>query len=485
MNDLCLRWCDESTANLIVNVDDGWRRIPLHAELFETSDLINGFMNLKGAAKSPVLHIRSGNIVGLDAATSDPREAIVRYLALHYEVVKWESLSLEETAGVLIVANFMGDNNLLQVGWASKYGNFSRLPIGGHLARLMDDRGLFDKSRVYHECAPDLFMRTRYSFPHVLQLEPVAISYPCPLMKRRDSLSFDFFEEMKNFQLWRDNTKPELQWYIPPPEMDRSRLPWVNSMKDFNRRLNWATDGLLNNKDIKWTPNMFLSGSLIPLCTLQWMYGIDTRERFMEYANELYPTRDIDLYFIGRTAIQEKRTFLKNLKVRGLSFKQEELPMSWNQEQKETTTLYTVEGVGPQLKLILLPKESDMCGVAMRHHLPFVRCWYNGSILRATPTCVYSWAVRFCDTPIYFLDGASCQKKSKIVLKWAMRGFGFDRMLLDSTGVTVHPEVDKWVRPYSYRYYMPWTHPLYNPKMWSKKMASSTITHLKACDTLK
>ena len=268
-------------------------------------------------------------------------------------------------------------------------------------------------------------------------------------------------------------------WTIPPPQMDPMQRPWVD-WKTFQQRLEWATQdffkssGLFTHQNCLPQSSIFLSGSLIPLCFLQHQVDTLSRERFLLYANEVYAGRDIDIFLIGLQSEEPIRQFLDKLS----TARPERL--EWKDCFGRSGISFTLRSTPTNpwdVHIIWMDPQLTSEQVFSKQHFPFVRAWWDGTTLRATKDCVESWLSRCCTTRALFDDTMDPLRRSRNVLKFAMRGFGFTPRSVQ--GVKIPGEVLEWLYQPVYR--LPWYHPLYNPCLWKKRLTREEIKRLHSC----
>lgn len=372
---------------------------------------------------------------------------------------------------------------------------------GDNLSYVISDESLHDTQKFL----PDLFLlqypEGQLNIPIQCAVEDMAVKM---LMRKtkgaetilspavRQAICIPFFDKVCAISMkWNvllHNVRDNVEWAIPPKALG-SMDKWYVPEEVFAKRLGWYAPFLLeflNHSTIRRLGGV-LSGSLIPLCVLNHEVYTETKDQFMAYANELYRDCAISLFICS---LKMSHTEVTNLVVETLY---QMMPATyewavtnieeWNEDKdfirhrRGVTTTIKCENLW-RLHIIYMP-EADLETAMMNHHLPPLRAWWDGRTLFATSKCIVSWMIRFVNDEPLFGDLIGKQRQSKIVFKYAMRGFGFS--LPAVTNLQLPSTLMVWLREWRQKVPLPWYHPLFNPNMWHKAMTQEREQNLLAC----
>jgi hypothetical protein len=306
----------------------------------------------------------------------------------------------------------------------------------------------------------------------------------------RQSVCIPFFDKVcainMKWNLTLHKLRNGIDWAIPPKaagSMDK----WYVTVDVFQRRLTWYAPfliQLLNHSTIRRLGGV-LSGSLIPLCVLNHEVYTETQDQFLAYANELYKDCAISLFVCQQ---KMSHTEVTNLvcdvldemcsRVEWASTDVQE----WNEDEdlirmrRGITT--TIIGGPWRIHVIYMPS-TDVETAMMNQHLPPLRAWWDGHTLFATSKCTVSWMMRFVNDEPLFGNLIDRKRQSKIVFKYAMRGFGFS--MNSVTNLQLPSTLMVWLRESKQHCPLPWYHPLYNPSIWHKAMTKERERKLLSC----
>lgn len=315
------------------------------------------------------------------------------------------------------------------------------------------------------------------------------------------ALSIDFFTRafaihMKWFQACIDGCIAS-SWAIPPQARSLSGM-WYVSQGEFEKRLTWFCPFALNLVRSKMVRSYggVLSGSVLPLCALKHEVYTGTREEFMAFAQEVYPKCSLDIFMachpvVSSGASLEHRAteFLALLGSITSSMWQEVRKVSWVEDgpdwsvrnRRGITFYFKSPAYLFEVQLILIIDEnadSDIAKAVAHQHLPCVRARYDGTALHVTASCFVAWMTRFVERPPLFGSMVSQQRKSKIVFKYAMRGWGFSSAAVQD--LQLPSTLLEWLRDWGHTP-LPAYHPLYNPNLWRKFMTADRVKELIEC----
>jgi hypothetical protein len=352
------------------------------------------------------------------------------------------------------------------------------------------------------------------------------VSQHAPLVgEHRGMLAIDVYDPGA-YRLLAAVRIPKPQILVPP--CDRYSLySVVLPLSEARERLAWATYELLPHTWPLGDLPIVLGGSLLPLCFLPSIYKTDSREHFLAYANENYATRSVDFFVYGMPEMDIMRLFYV------ISMRLDRTPDSFAFVRRyqhlhmgvEMRVLELAVAVGAgrtiRMQIVHMPSADQPVDTFLYHHLPLVRAGYNGTTLLMTPCCYASWFRRMCIGYIHFLDYATAPKSSaegepptitpddddvteyaapyllkqrwsRLMLKWAIRGFGFPR----SSRWALPRRIDEWIRDNLTTYEdldddsciivdmppLPWYHPLYLPSTWTRYMSDEEVRACLACE---
>lgn len=336
--------------------------------------------------------------------------------------------------------------------------------------------------------APDVLHAATRSFEALYQYEEALLRRPDePLIQvRRDALALDAHAfaarpEPAEFVRRCQNPFPPEQMLVPPPSM-RSNEPWLLSIETARKRLKWATRGLLSSRWPFAGLPVVLSGSLLPLCFLSTVYKSDTREHFLSYAEENYRRRSLDLFIYTAEAERVRAEVLRRLGQRCA----DSLTLVRTYRHLACDVYEYVAAASERVQLICMPGAERPIDTFLFHHLPLVRACYTGEALLVTPMCLASWRYRTCMGYVHFSKevggGADTEEWgdavpedvrrhwSRLVLKWATRGFAFPR----HPSWTLPRRILEWVQE-DVDASLPWYHPLYAPSSWHRFLSDEEV----------
>jgi hypothetical protein len=252
----------------------------------------------------------------------------------------------------------------------------------------------------------------------------------------------------------------------------------------FRQRLAWFApflESFFANADVQ-RAGVILSGSLIPLCLLTHQVDTEDEARFMAYAKESYRNCSIDLY-VTNTAMSPRdiesclvTAALGTSVTRRLQWCEDD---EWAVRARHGYTLY----IDTYNIHIIVMADTSRQDAIVHQHLPCVRAYWDGKRLVATSSCCVSWMTRFVFEPPLFGNRIDVQRRSKIMVKYAMRGFGFSTQSI--AGLQVPTTIRQWLmEDRRHDCPLPWYHPLYNPDLWKKAMTQERERALIECAEL-
>ncbi len=464
---------DRNTSDLTIGV--GSARFYVHRALFQHVDYIRAFCDRwNGGDQDQPLMIDPHDL--WDAYVSAYSEVVPLYVHIYYGDVDEDAVQTHASR-LITLADYLGDAQMVKAVWLSHYERTNSVR-GLNTHALYSIKYVMGEHPAIQKACPD-----GKNIASRIRLEHLYVSEYTPHMDHAntpDSFVFPICH-VPPVGPYLTSVMDNARWTIPPPPRT-ARASWVNDQHTFLTRLGWATNGLMggDNPLIELTENMFVSGSILPLCNLQFVYPIVTRTSFMEYVREVYNTLDIDIYFRGAQGILDRESFVTGLRVRFPNLK-----ISKNEHGQARIQLTPDADEYPCLKLNQCAYEF-IFDVVARHHFPWVRAWFGQDYrVFVTAQCLVSWHARACtdDMSVYFLPRAEQEHKDRLVLKWAIRGFGFTRKVFERNSITLPRAVEQWLHPYVEQgYNLPWYHPLYNPSIWPKRISQKTIDDFKICE---
>lgn len=326
---------------------------------------------------------------------------------------------------------------------------------------------------------------------------------PCPdvtlQVSAEAACGIDFFKLVWPVHMrWffeSDKNRNEQRWAIPPRQR-RALGHWYVPQKTFLERLVWLCPfvEMLMASSVVQKAGAVLIGSLLPLCALSHepFYVID-KESFVAFATESYRKWTLDLLVCGCEVHEDwiLREFLPVLRnLSGSGAWKFDRALDWREDDgnwirnRSGTTFYLCSAESPfAVQVICMPKCPSVAEAVLHQHLPCVRAWFDGTSLRATASCFMAWMTRYIDEePLPFGAHVTQQRRSKIVLKYAMRGWGFS--MGSVTGLQFPDTVMRWLEEWPTNQTLPPYHPLYNPNTWPKYMPADKVQQLIACSEI-
>lgn len=374
------------------------------------------------------------------------------------------------------------------------------------------------------QCAPDVAYAVTHEFRYLHEYEKAILTLTnntdssaesSPLIRdARHLLAIDAHEfcqrpEPREFSQTYQPAATLQQFLVPPP-CYAANAPWLLDMRTGQRRLKWATYGLLKDAH-EWlfdgSSKIVLSGSLLPLCFLATVYKTDDRAHFVAYAEENYRARSVDLFIYGADAERTRELVLQRLERRNAGGAVGLLRCSHVRTPPLTIYEYVVQLAADdrsvRVQIVCMAEAREPVDTFLFHHLPLVRAGYtcgggghSQSQLLVTPMCLVSWRFRVCMGHVCFSLqkdlGADAEQWgsadnsvpplnvrrhwSRLVLKWACRGFAF-------------PPNANWGLPRTIRDWvheagpgpLPWYHPLYAPSSWSRFLSDEEVQACLEC----
>ena len=358
---------------------------------------------------------------------------------------------------------------------------------------------------------PDVYQKVMSAFipmtinlPVLLEIEKLYIKTQCRKSKSpetliesslAEALQINFFRYASIMGLrWWDSferLKMDIEWAIPPMKQLGSK--WSVNIDQFQQRLSWMAPFLpefMRDERVRWL-GVVLTGSLIPLCVLEHQINTADRGRFIEYARETYRKCSIDL-FITDTNFSPGQ--IESIVLEALDKYSDEQTTwkidsrkqwsedddSWVRNRHGYTIYFRADGQDLDIHLVVMA-ESSLRDAISQQHLDCVRAYWNGSSLLATASCCISWMTRLIFEMPLFGNHIEFKRRSKIMVKYAIRGFGFTTTAIQ--GLQIPSTIHKWLsedfergrRP------LPWFHPLYNPNLWKKDMTPDREIALLEC----
>lgn len=473
----------------------GCRVFCLHTHLFQSSDYIVGMLPVvNGAARSsghsseeelpeltfdvrevPTLSTFSDSVLGA---------AVTAYLSLHYSR-DVEPPSKNAKAGFLAAVCLISDYFLDTLALAYSFDRFDEyastrgqlMSHYGFVYRILFPRYTARNTPKEMLLLPDLSTWGKYDSPDLAaRLEDAFVVCDGRYMSEEalEKLTYNFFRERKNVSFWGGK---EVPGYIPPPQMT-NLSPWVSGRKEMQQRFDLLVGKFFEK--VGWTKNMYVSGSIIPCVCLQFCYPLAEPESYLEYVCEVYDTLDLDIFLLHDADVDG---YIERIADQFPDMVELDHPHTWNKTQRNSIRYFKLNDSLPKVKINVYPRETSMLNIASRHHFSFLRCWMDRcSNVFLTARCLFSWKTRLVSGPLYFYPEASSRKRSILVLKWAMRGFGFSNETCERYNIRFPSAIDKWLFPYRNRYNLPWYHPLYNPNRWGRVLSAESIAKLKNCD---
>lgn len=344
--------------------------------------------------------------------------------------------------------------------------------------------------------APDIYYfinehrMTTFDLPLLLEIERAIHRLVCRKLPASETtienattaaLSIDFFERAYTIHLqWNRFFNERVMacvWDIPP--LAQTSRIWFVSRKTFLQRLGWLCP--FAQKLV--SPTLLLSGSTIPLCVLKHEVYTETLEEFLSMVGENYKSLSLDFYSSAYSADE----FLAHLRACSEDESWTEFQSiewaedgEWLARNRRGVTHYFCSTRFPyKIQLIRIGNLRDAIS---QQHLDCVRASYDGERLSATASCVVSWMTRFIDLPLLFGSRISLQRKSKTVVKYAMRGFGFSEKAI--SGIPLPSTLLEWLREATEldrARHLPAYHPLYNPIVWRKFMTADRVEAMMQC----
>lgn len=305
-----------------------------------------------------------------------------------------------------------------------------------------------------------------------------------------EALSLNFFARTFLLSMrWHEEMSRRVtqsEWAIPPLDM-RALHSWHVSEREFQQRLDWVAPWLrrfLRHPTIR-QHDIVLSGGIIPLCVLRQEVFVEDADSFLRYADEIYRNTSIDLFVKSDSENIDRITsdvcaVLADAEQRPVHVSSElwvEDDETWVRRRRGTSVgIDTASG----RRVTLVFMTSTVTESIAHQHLPCVRASYDGSTLSVTASCFVAWMTRFIGEPLLFGNHVSTVRRSKTVLKYAIRGFGFSPTAL--VGCVLPSTISLWLRDEVPRHRpLPWYHILYQPALWRKAMTAQRERDLLAC----
>jgi hypothetical protein len=302
-----------------------------------------------------------------------------------------------------------------------------------------------------------------------------------------EALSIDFFHYaciigLRWYEVY-EHLRQGSEWAIPP--MQSKSTMWAVCESQFQRRLSWIAPFLpdLLRSEAMRRARVVLSGSLLPLCLLVHQVNTGDETRFLDYAEESYKHCSIDL-FVTNSNMSPKEIemlFLGELGDGWYIYNRR----SWSEDSEWAVrarhghTVYITDSSEHWHIHVVVMSETSLRDAIVHQHLPCVRAYWDGLKLFTTASCCIAWMSRFVlDQPL-FGDRIDQQRKSKTVVKYAMRGFGFSTGAI--AGLQIPTTIGQWIMDERTRRPLPWYHPLYNPNLWKKAMTPERELALIEC----
>ena len=372
---------------------------------------------------------------------------------------------------------------------------FQRLNRSMTVTSLMIAQAGADASDVVYALASD---ELRNDLHVLLAIERCNTSFLCsPLRDEHpplraavtDALEINFFARtfLLSLRWYEEMSRRSMQseWAIPPIDTHALRS-WHVAEDEFLRRLGWIAPWLrrfLRHPAIR-EHGIVLSGGLLPLCVLRQEVFVEDADSFMRYADEIYRNTSIDLFVTGEALDIDAITddvcavlaSVDQPAVRVATELWVEDDDAWVRARRGTSVSLDMES-GRRIVLVFMASRTS----AIAHqHLPCVRASYDGSTLSVTASCYVSWMTRFIGEPLLFGHNVSAARRSKTVLKYAIRGFGFSPAAI--AGCTLPSTISLWLREEVPRHRsLPWYYILYHPSLWRKAMTAQRERDLLAC----
>lgn len=398
--------------------------------------------------------------------------------------------------------------------------------IGARSAAVQRRHATHGLMRRLSQCAPDVAYGLTHEFRYLHEYEKAVLtrggdeSEPL-IMHARSLLAIDAHAfcnrpEPREFGCQYQQAVT-LQQYLVPPPCSAVNAPWLLDLPTAQRRLKWATYGLLKNAE-QWLfdsgddSKIVLSGSLLPLCFLASVYKTDDRAHFVDYAEENYRARSVDLFIYGANAETTRELVLERLAQRTgiggtISFvrrSQVEVPVGVNARTPPLAIYEYVVQMGDEasdrsvrVQIVCMYEAREPVDTFLFHHLPLVRAGYTGSALLVTPMCLVSWRFRVCMGHVSFsrhlgadseqwgadpetvevaVPDAVRRHWSRLLLKWACRGFAF----APNPNWGLPRTIRDWVQEAGPGP-LPWYHPLYAPSSWSRFLSDEEVHACLEC----
>lgn len=359
-----------------------------------------------------------------------------------------------------------------------------------------------DKCALAYALAPDVLHAVALSLHHdldvLLAIERAVSARVCcsvspsdeeaPLLEHSvsDALGIDFFARTFVLSMrWYEEMARRVtqsEWAIPPLDMRALRSSWHVSEQEFRTRLDWIAPWVrpfLSDADIR-RHGVVLSGGIVPLCVLRQEVYAEDCDAFVRYADEVYRNTTLDFYVAAASPSEEERIVSDVKRVLGVAEVKHterwaEDDASWGARNRRGVSVRIPMAGGRVMVLIMMPSPHMIA----QQHLPCVRAAYDGTTLAVTASCYTSWMTRFVGDRPLFGRLVSAARRSRTLLKYAIRGFGFSPAALD--GCTLPSTIGLWLRESPHHRPLPWYHILYQPALWRKAMTAQRERDLLAC----